>query len=160
KFGARPARLVRLPPAVEADRQVVRQVDARDWPGFDSRRVEQREESPLGRAVEALHDQPAVVVAAARARGKYRFAGRAIGAEIVSLRRAGSIVEAIDARVDRQFAAEREIADGVFLQRRARIDNRKFVSGTVDDLLAQRSRVQIDAIATQLAGCLGGAELA
>jgi hypothetical protein len=48
---------------VEADWQVMRQTDAGDRPGFKMRRLEQREESPLGRAIEALYDQPTVVVA-------------------------------------------------------------------------------------------------
>jgi hypothetical protein len=37
---------------------------------------------PFGRAVEALHDQPALVVDAARPRGEHRLAGRHIGTEV------------------------------------------------------------------------------
>src|SRR5262245_39901842 len=112
---------------MEADRQMMRQVNARDRAGIDARRIEQREERALGRAVEALYDQPAVVVAAARLGGEHRLAGGDGRTEIESLRRARAIVDALDAAVDQQPAAEGEITDGVLLQRGARIDHRKFV---------------------------------
>src|SRR5262249_47862822 len=83
-----------------------------------------------------------------------------VGPKIESLRRARAVVDALDAAVDQQPAAEGEITDGVLLQRGARIDHRKFVRAAVDNLLAQCFGAQIDAIAAQLAGRLGGSQFA
>ena len=99
---------------------MMRQVDAGDRAQIEARRIEQREERALGRAVEALHDQPALVVAAARPGGEHRLAGGDIGTEVEGLRRARAVVDALDAAVDREAAAEGQVTDGVLLQRGAR----------------------------------------
>ncbi len=64
---------------------MMRQMNARDRARINMSRVEQREEGALGRAVETLHDQPAVVGAAAWPRGENRLAGRDIRAEVEAL---------------------------------------------------------------------------